>query len=340
MFKYIISITPLGSMYGSSGAFLSPENLVGRSGTKFPPEAATLSGLILSANKIKHQSQPKEVQSKKQEELRNNLYVAGPFWAEIENKQDFYVPIPWNKIISNQGVNEWIFRDGKWQRENQELDEKLKPDYQWQKISAWGLPAPVLKANKVVAEHPWKFVPMLHPSLQSNQRCVKQNDGLFLENSVQFPEDICLIYLSTSPLEKGWYRFGGENHIVEVDYAEITRKKVLNLLNQNIERTFALISPGIWGSTRYSYRYPQKDFFQNQKIQMLTDKPIPYRYRAKGRLGRGRYAVPPGSVYVLETPISKSWWNWDEDWFPDEGISLQKVGCGFCLPINIKGVTE
>jgi len=50
MFKYLISISPLGLMYGSAGAFLSPENLVGRSGAKFPPDAATLSGLMFSIN--------------------------------------------------------------------------------------------------------------------------------------------------------------------------------------------------------------------------------------------------------------------------------------------------
>ncbi|MDJ0775972.1 MAG: type III-B CRISPR module-associated Cmr3 family protein [Mastigocoleus sp. MO_167.B18] len=340
MFKYIISISPLGYMYGSSGAFLSPENLVGRSGRKFPPEAATLSGLIFSTTKSQHQSSAREVREKLQAELRENLYVTGPFWAEVDDKQDFYVPIPWSKIISRKGIDEWKFKDGKWGREHGKSDEKLEPDYQWQKISAWGDSAKKLQANKVVSEHPWKFSSFLHPSLEKNQRCVKQADGLFLENSVQIPEDICLIYLSTYPLENGWYRFGGENHIVEIDCEEITRKKVLQLLNQEIQRTFALVAPGIWGSTRYSYRYPQKDFFlnQNQTVQMLTDKPVAYRYRAKGRLGTGRYAVPAGSVYVLEQPIGKSWWNWDDDWFPSEGISLKKLGCGFCLPIDIKEI--
>lgn len=52
MFKYLITIHPLGLMYGSSGGFLSPENLVGRSREKFPPDAATLSGLFFSANKV------------------------------------------------------------------------------------------------------------------------------------------------------------------------------------------------------------------------------------------------------------------------------------------------
>jgi CRISPR-associated protein Cmr3 len=53
MFNYLITVQPLGFLYGSAGAFLSPENLVGRSGAKFPPDAATLSGLMFSVNKIK-----------------------------------------------------------------------------------------------------------------------------------------------------------------------------------------------------------------------------------------------------------------------------------------------
>ena len=109
MFKFLISINPLGFMYGSSGAFLSPENLVGRSGTKFPPEAATLSGLMFSVNKIKHLFP--------QDELRENLVVAGPFWAKCNNKQNFYVPIPWHKVIGDKDVDEWFLKAGEWQRE-------------------------------------------------------------------------------------------------------------------------------------------------------------------------------------------------------------------------------
>lgn len=328
MFRYLISVNPLGFMYGSAGAFLSPENLVGRSGLKFPPEAATLSGLIFSINKISKQFS--------QEELREKLVVAGPFWAKCNDKEDFYVPIPWHKIIASKKVNEWIFSQGKWQLENQ--NEKVEPDYRWQTISSWGNPIKVLKANKSVADSPWKHVSILHPKIKISERCVEESDGLFLENSVQIPEDICLIYLSTYALEPSWYRFGGENHIVEIDCKEITRKKVLTLLTQPIQRTFALITPGVWGSTRFSHRYPQHNSFPQENIQMLTDKPIPYRYRAKGQLGRGRYAVPSGSVYVLETALNRAWWDWDEEWFPNEGYSLKKVGCGLCLPIDIKGV--
>ena len=47
--KYLITIAPLGLLYGSAGRFLSPENLVGRSGTHFPPSSATLSGLFAAS---------------------------------------------------------------------------------------------------------------------------------------------------------------------------------------------------------------------------------------------------------------------------------------------------
>lgn len=327
MFKYLISVNPLGFMYGSSGAFLSPENLVGRSGSKFPPEASTLSGLFLGVNKDKKQYP--------QEELRKNLFISGPFWAKYNNKQDFFVPIAWNKIIAKKGIDEWILKEDKWERQNQE--KKLEPDYRWQTISSWGTSPRSMRSNQAVADSPWKFVSFLHPKIKPSERCVEDSDGLFLENSVQMSEETCLIYLSTYPIENGWYRFGGENHIVEIECEEIKKQNVLNLFNKPIQRTFALITPGVWGSNRLSHRYPQHDSFP-KIIQMLTDKPVAYRYRAKGQLGRGRYAVPSGSVCVLEEPLNKPWWDWDEEWFPKEGYSLKRVGCGLCLPIEIQGV--
>ncbi len=55
-------------------------------------------------------------------------------------------------------------------------------------------------------------------------------------------------------------------------------------------------------------------------------------------MGRGRYAVPPGTVYLLREPLDKTWWEFPENWFPKEGFSLKQVGCGLCLPIEIQGV--
>jgi CRISPR-associated protein Cmr3 len=326
MFKYLISIHPLGLMYGCSGAFLAPENLVGRSGRKFPPEAATLSGLIFGINK--------EQQLYSQIELRDNLVVGGPFWAESNNKQDFYVPIPWHKIIGKKDVDEWFLENGQWQRKITDIE----PEYQWQRISTWDYPTSSIKSTlknsrKPVAFSPWQYSPFLHPDIQTQQRCVKIQNGLFLENAVQLPDNICLIYLSTYPINPGWYRFGGENHIVEIECEDLG-ERALKLFNKPIDRAFAFIAPGVWGSTRFSHRFPQHQDFPESKF-ILTDKPINYRYRAKKQLGRGRYAVPAGSVFVLDKPLEKSWWEWDKKWFPDEGISLKNMGCGLCLPVEI-----
>src|SRR5512136_1306645 len=114
MFRYLIAINPLGFMYGCAGAFLSPENLVGRSGANFPTYDYTLAGLFLSTNRATGNGD--------REDLKRNLRVAGPFWTKIDDleySQDFYVPIPWTKIISSEkkGADEWSIRDGRWNRD-------------------------------------------------------------------------------------------------------------------------------------------------------------------------------------------------------------------------------
>lgn len=335
-------------MYGSAGTFLSPENLVGRSGSKFPPDASTLSGLFFSANWGKLDIK---------EEFKQNLFVAGPFWAKSDIPEYFYVPIPWHKIIAKEEVGEWRIEEDKWEFASEQED--LEPEYSWQPINYWNFSAEEIKDSITDnllgnTDIPWKYVPILHPRIHKHQRHVVTENGLFLENAVQLPEDICLVYLSTHKLEEGWYRFGGENHLVELNSIPLSDDSlILELLQQKIQRTFALITPAIWGSNRFSYRYPQHPEFP-QPVHILTDKARAYRYRTggqvvtnrlpsqcssePGRLGRGRYAVPPGSVYVLDKPLDKSWWEWSEDWFPKEGYSLKRIGCGLCLPIAIKGV--
>ncbi|NEO25677.1 MAG: CRISPR-associated protein, partial [Kamptonema sp. SIO4C4] len=174
--------------------------------------------------------------------------------------------------------------------------------------------------------------------------------------------DKCLVYLSTYPLEAGWYQFGGENHMVEINCLELPADSpILEYLNTPIQRTFALITPGVWGSNQLSSRYPkQRDFaYDNNKIKLLADKAIPYRYRMgygqtpenkthledsdirqNSRLSRGRYAVPAGTVYVLKDPLAEefnTWWKFPETWFPEKGL-LKKFGCGLCLPITVAGV--
>ncbi len=335
MFQYLITVTPLGLMYGSAGAFLSPENLVGKSGAKFPPDAATVSGLIFSAN----------YRSEIRDRLKQNLVVSGPFWAKQDQPENFYVPIPWHRVIGKDERNKQKIEEDRWRIEQHHWKrdrEKITPDYRWQTIDAWNRPK---LGVEEVAENPWKSVSFLHPKLKAEERHVEDEDGLFLENAVQIDEECCLVYLSTEALADGWYRFGGEGHMVEVNSYLIQPDSTIHkLLAQKVSRAFALITPGVWGSKALSYRYPRHPEFPREGLKLLTDKAIPYRYRTgrretgRGQLGRGRYAVPSGSVYVLKKSLDRTWWEFPEEWFPKEGFSLKHLGCGLCLPVNIEGV--
>ncbi|NEP61919.1 MAG: CRISPR-associated protein [Symploca sp. SIO2G7] len=362
MFQHLITVSPLGLMYGSAGAFLSPKNLVGRSGTKFPPDAATLSGLFFSTN---HTIKPNIATHK---ELTQNLYVAGPFWAPRNDPQSFYVPIPRHRIISleKKDEDEWYLNDKqRWQRDPKKKDKDLEPDCFWQSINAWERSTRQIRTNKETKKVPWEYVSFLHPKMKNDERHVTKKDGLFLENAVQMDEDYCLVYLSTYALKEGWYRFGGEGHMVEIVSYPLPPDSIINKLlhhpDNKIQRACALITPGVWGSNKLSYRYPKHPEFPRCGLKMLTDKAVPYRYRLGnqktergqrgqgGQLSRGRYAVPVGTVYVFKQPLNKTWWEFPDEWFPEartldkEQLSpkkslLKKVGCGLCLPIEIQGV--
>jgi CRISPR-associated protein Cmr3 len=350
MYRYLIIINPLGFLYGTAGAFLSPENLVGRSGNKFPPDASTLSGLFFAANKIQPFIDHQELKK---------LHLAGPFWAKLDNPQYFYLPIPWTKIINHEKgeTDEWEIKNQNWYRS--EATREIEPDCRWHTINYWNDSAKSLLNNGGVGKDPWKYISVLHPKLDKNERCVQEEGGLFLENSVQMVyhlqddeiHETCLVYLSTHELPPGWYCFGGESHIVEITSMELFKNNpILKLLKQKIQRSCALITPGVWGSTRFSRRYPDPQYTTfPQPSHILTDRPSPYRYRVgdnkgRGRLGRGRYAVPAGTVYIFDEPLNKSWWGeenepgFPSEWFPNEGFSLKQLGCGLCLPLAINGV--
>ncbi len=361
MFKFLITIRPLGFMYGSAGAFLSPENLVGRSGAKFPPDAATLSGLFFSMNK--------DQQIASHNELREKLFVAGPFWAFVDAEEDFYVPLPRHKLIGKETYDEWIIKDYKWclksEADNSTRDEDQRTEeseYRWLRIDYWDESAETIHHDRKatypsVAEKCWEYVPVLHPQMKKDERHVLKEKGLFLENAVQMKEDTCLVYLSTYPLKSGcWYQFGGEGHIVEVTSIELNDdSRILKRLQAPIQKSFALITPGVWGSNQLSYRYPKQQGFarDNNKIALLTERAVSYRYRIgygedkqeafrkrdPGRLSRGRYAVPSGSVYVLPEVMNRSWWDFPLEWFPEKGL-LKKLGGGLCLPVQIEGVDQ
>lgn len=372
-FKYLIVIEPLGLLYGSSGKFLSPENLVGRSGSYFPPTTATLSGLFAAAY------DNADIQ---------DLQLAGPFWAVTDelnkSQQNFYVPTPRNYLVKDGKIKHKLtavfqYKDEEerniyhWLDENSESPVDKFESNTWLAINQWDEPKQVKKA-------PWKFLPHLHPRLELDERrVVRQNQNqeaqqgsLFLENSVQMEPGSCLVYLSNTELQPGWYRFGGEGHLVDVSCLDLV-PDIQALLERPIEKSFALITPAVWGSNRLSYREPvylQKGDKQKyskpdpesdeQKVwsleALLTERPIPFRYRLGNSdrqqsaqeeqlenhhrhsqppklLSRGRYAVHAGSVYVVKKPINQAWQEWPDDWFPKEGPSLKRWGCGLALPL-------
>lgn len=372
MFRYLIAIEPLGLLYGSAGRFLSPENLVGRSGTSFPPSAATVSGLFAAAYG-------------KDAMHNNDFFLAGPFWADTEeikpDQQNFYVPTPKNYLVENGKIEHILIPEKHVDRTGQAvyrwLDEHGNPaigKYEsntWLPIKHWDSPRQSKPDQPDVKAGSWKLVPHLHPRLKDDQRrVVDANDdrgSLFVENAVQMEPETCLVYLSTHELKPGWYRFGGEGHLVEVRSLELDTA-IQTMLKKPVNHSFALITPAVWGSNRLSYREPRllrkgKEHGDRHSLEtvdsdlnsiwsvgtLMTERAFPFRYRLGNRkdanntdihqehqpklLSRGRYAVPAGSVYVLKQPLNKPWQDWDLDWFPREGPSLKRWGCGLALPL-------
>ena len=124
-FTHLITLTPLGLLYGSAGKFLSPDNLVGRSGTHFPPSATTLSGIFAAhlspKNHSKNDSSNEPIDNltdeSDAEKTLNDLQVAGPFWSWQTDPQNFCVPMPLNCLaefkpqLASDRIPEAIFKD-------------------------------------------------------------------------------------------------------------------------------------------------------------------------------------------------------------------------------------
>ena len=364
-FQYAIAIKPLGLLYGSAGGFLSPENLVGRSSTKFPPDATTLSGVYAAH----YGEQSNELKT---------LQLAGSFWSYEGDELNFYVPTPFNCLVKEGKIHSiLVLNEDKWRLPQNNLPEDTKfTKHSWIALSDWQYLSN-LKDNSPVAPqgnqlrvkvNPWESLPHLHPRLKKEQRIVHQNaetnqGSLFLENAIQLESNVCLIYLANFLLPHGWYRFGGEGHMVEIESHPLNTE-ILNLLDKPVGDSFALISPGVWGTNRLSYRVPVTHQKQNDnsykadpvwKVKdSISSRPRPFRYRLGKKkktdkpesenpsvkdhlpklLSRGRYAVPPGSVYVLEEELP-SWYEWEQSWFPKEGYSLKRWGCSLALPLPV-----
>jgi CRISPR-associated protein Cmr3 len=243
---------------------------------------------------------------------------------------------------------------------------KLQRDT-WLALSDWAkVRSPDTFEPIQVASAPWKPVPHLHPRLHSSERrSVGPDDdrgSLFLEYGIQLDPEVCLVYLANQPLPEGCYRFGGEGHMVRVTHDEIKSDELISqYLQAPLGQRFALVCSAVWGSNRLSYRAPirNKDtgklsWPDNPVDALLTQRPRTFRFRLGNRqdeagqdqhqpgqpklLSRGRYAVPAGSVYVLEKSLPP-WLQWpdgkwpDEGWFPIEGYSFKRWGCALALPL-------
>jgi len=351
-FQYLIAIKPLGLLYGSFGSFLSPENLVGRSSQKFPPDATTLSGVYAA-----HYGEGSE-------ELKN-LQLAGSFWAKEDDLQNWYFPTPFNCLVKRDRIQHllvWHQGEKQWRSPKDSPspeDEKFNQS-SWISLNTWQeLNQFKSKELKVITKDPWEWLPQLHPQLRKGERRVlfnqeTQRGNLFLENSIQIEPDVNLIYLSSVELPNGWYRFGGEGHFVEISSHKLN-PETLDLLNASLGRSFALISSGVWGTNRFSFREPvflADSDAEPEKVwdvqACMTKRPKVFRYRlgkkknttetntktqSPSLLSRGRYAVPAGSVYVVKEPLN-AWQQWDLNWFPEEGYSFKRWGCSLALPSN------
>ncbi|MGB0563471.1 MAG: type III-B CRISPR module-associated Cmr3 family protein [Spirulinaceae cyanobacterium] len=355
-FTHQIEIRPLGHLYGSAGPFLSPENLVGRAGAHFPPSAMTFAGLVAAIVADEKAIKPYQ--------------FAGPFWAWQNNLDNIYIPTPFNCLVKdNQIQHQMAWRDGKWQAWDQKTQQWQTPQddkYQagtWLSLETWQQLNPSDPKKLTVEAGPWQFTPYLHPKLQLEQRKTVEENGLFLENAVALNPDACLVYLCNHAVEPGWYRFGGEGHMVELSCRELGAP-LKALLGEKCDRTFATITPAVWGSNRRSLRSPRIDqkgkpawpegedhnFDQTIEITaLLTGKPLPLRHRIgkpthkqdpshfPNLLSRGRYAMPAGTVYVLDEQLGKPWHDWPLSWFPTEGYSYKCFGCGLALPLKAEG---
>ena len=157
MLEYVIIIQPLGLLYGSSGRFLSPENLVGRSGTQFPPTAATLSGLF--AYYARQNNKP---------EILPKLLLAGPFWAKENNPQNFYLPTPFNCLVKDNEIQYQMFFDGENWKILEDNQPKIPPDDKYRLMTGKNYKSRSQKNSQKFKQTPGNFYPTFTPASKNS----------------------------------------------------------------------------------------------------------------------------------------------------------------------------
>lgn len=350
-FGHLILLEPLGFLYGSLGRLLSPEALTGRASEHFPPDSPAISGLLASRLDRRQMW---------------NLNTAGPFW--LHPKDGLMVPAPLTllqKPLADGGrfsERRLVWSEGNgelspsgWRPSDNDKPLHKAPSGGWISLNDWGLVAePDIRI--AIHDNPWKAVPHLHPKLQEDERISAGDGALFLEYGIALQGGVALAYLSSHDIEEGVYRFGGEGHLVQLRCQPIP-PLLKTLLNRPLTASFALITPGVWGSRKLSLREPIDTIAPNGQFPwhrdghapgILTDKPRPWRHRLgigdgvpgpdgktkRRRLSRGRWAVPAGSCYHMPPGLElPPWPDWPESWFPKEGFSFKQLGTGLALPL-------
>jgi len=351
-FAHLILLEPLGLLYGSLGRLLSPEALTGRASEHFPPDSPALSGLLasrLDLSQVWH------------------LHTAGPFW--LDPNEGLMLPAPLTllqeplgdggrhserRLVWSEGDGE--LRPSGWRPSDNDKPPHKAPSGGWIALKDWER---VSKPGEKIAIHdnPWKAVPHLHPKLQEDERISAGDGALFLEYGIALQGGLALAYLSSHDIEAGVYRFGGEGHLVQLRCQPIP-PLLKTLLSRPLTASFALITPGVWGSRKLSLREPIDTIAPNGQFPwhrdghapgILTDKPRPWRHRLgigdgfpgpdgktkRRRLSRGRWAVPAGSCYQVPPGLElPPWPDWPESWFPKEGFSFKQLGTGLALPVS------
>ena len=344
-FQVLVTLEPLGLLYGSSGRLLSAETLTGRAAEHFPPDAPALAGLLAS--------------QLRRSEVRD-LFTAGPFWQQANG--DLMLPAPYVLIPEEGGPTGRCSRQQRrWQEGTEEhpagwtSPSPISPTPKtngdpWICLSDWPHPANSRTAASAIPLHsnPWQAVPHLHPKLLDEQRVSAQKDALFLEYGIALEPGVRLAYLSSHPIPEGVVRFGGEGHLVELR-CQLLPAMLVDLLRQPLTAPFALITPGLWGGPKLSIRepidttHPRGHFPWHRDgvaPAILTERPRPWRHRlgagsdGKRRLSRGRWAVPAGSCYRVAGDPLPPWPDWPEPWFPKEGFSFKQFGTGLALPLH------
>jgi CRISPR-associated protein Cmr3 len=352
-FSHLVTLEPLGLLYGSLGRLLSPEALTGRASEHFPPDSPALSGLLAS------QLSRREVW---------DLHTAGPFWLHPENGLMLPAPLTLlqephadgrrcskRRLVWSEAKPESDLSPSGWRPSDGRDPPRKAPSGGWIALADW--PRVGSEGQEItIHDDPWKAVPHLHPKLQDDQRISAGDGALFLEYGIALKPGLALAYLSSHEISAGVYRFGGEGHLVQLRCQPIP-SLLETLLSHSLSAPFALIIAGVWGGPKLSLREPidtsaphgQFPWHRGgQAPGILTDKPRPWRHRLgvgdgspgpdgqpkRRRLSRGRWAVPAGSCYQLEGDPLPPWAAWEESWFPKEGFSFKQLGTALALPLH------